>query len=46
MLKFQILYSLSFFAKILLFMQLILKILYGGKANIADTDQTAPLGAV
>ena len=44
-LKFQTFYSLLFLAKILLFMQLVLKIL-SEMANSSDSDQTAPSGAV
>ena len=41
-LKFQTLYSIPFWPKFWLFMQLLLKIL-GRMANSADADQTAPV---
>ena len=44
-LKFQILYSILFWLKILLFIQLFLKML-SEMANSVDPDQTAPSGAV
>ena len=39
------LYSITIFAYILLFVQLFLKI-YSGMVNSVDPDQTAPSGAV